>query len=65
VKIRNARITATLILHYLVRAINTKGTKDEYGPDFEEGYVAKLTAVFKKLIVGPHQEKPSPQSKDI
>lgn len=49
---RDAGITTTPVLHYLVRAINTKGTKDEYGPDSEEGYVAKLTAAFKKLIVG-------------
>jgi phosphoacetylglucosamine mutase len=50
---RDAGVTTTPVLHYLVRAINTKGTKDEYGPDSEEGYVAKLTAAFKKLIVGP------------
>ena len=49
---RNAGITTTPVLHYLVRGINTKGTKDEYGPDSEEGYVTKLTAAFKKLIVG-------------
>lgn len=49
---RDAGITSTPILHYLVRAINTKGTKEEYGPDSEEGYVNKLTTAFKKLIVG-------------
>jgi phosphoacetylglucosamine mutase len=49
---RDAGITTTPVLHYLVRAINTKGTKDEYGPDTEEGYVTKLTTAFKKLIVG-------------
>lgn len=49
---RDAGITTTPVLHYLVRAINTKGTKDEYGPDSEEGYVNKLTAAFKKLVVG-------------
>ena len=48
---RDAGITTTPVLHYLVRAINTKGTKDEYGPDSEEGYVTKLTTAFKKLIV--------------
>ena len=48
---RDAGITTTPVLHYLVRAINTKGTKDEYGPDSEEGYVNKITAAFKKLIV--------------
>ena len=49
---RDAGITTTPVLHYLVRAINTKGTKDEYGPDTEEGYVTKLTTAFKKLVVG-------------
>ena len=48
---RNAGVTTTPVLHYLVRAINTKGTKDEYGPDSEEGYVEKTTTAFKKLIV--------------
>ena len=48
---RNAGITTTPILHYLVRAINTKGTKDEYGEDSEEGYMQKLSTAFKKLVV--------------
>lgn len=48
---RNAGITTTPILHYLVRAINTKGTKDEYGEDSEEGYMKKLSTAFKKLVV--------------
>lgn len=51
---RNAGITTTPILHYLVRAINTKGTKDEYGEDSEEGYMTKLSTAFKKLVVS-HQ----------
>jgi phosphoacetylglucosamine mutase len=50
---RDAGITTTPILHYLVRAINTKGTKDEYGPDSEYGYFQKLSSAFKKLVVGP------------
>jgi phosphoacetylglucosamine mutase len=49
---RDAGVTTTPALHYLVRAINTKGTKDEYGPDSEEGYVTKLATAFKKLTVG-------------
>ena len=49
---RDAGVTTTPVLHYLVRAINTRGTKDEYGPDSEEGYVNKLTTAFRKLIVG-------------
>jgi phosphoacetylglucosamine mutase len=48
---RNAGVTTTPILHYLVRAINTKGTKSEYGDDTEHGYFSKLTGAFKSLIV--------------
>lgn len=51
VESRNAGVTTTPILHYLVRAINTKGTKDPYGDDTEEGYMTKLSSAFKKLIV--------------
>ncbi|CCL99031.1 uncharacterized protein FIBRA_01040 [Fibroporia radiculosa] len=53
---RDAGVTSTPVLHYLVRAINTKGTKDEYGEDSEEGYLRKLTVAFKKLVAG----KPAP-----
>lgn len=48
---RDAGVTTTPVLHYLVRAINTKGTPEEYGEDSEEGYLNKLTAAFKKLVV--------------
>lgn len=48
---RNAGVTTTPVLHYLVRAINTKGTKEAYGEDTEEGYLAKLSSSFKKLVV--------------
>lgn len=48
---RNAGVTTTPILHYLVRAINTKGAKDAYGDDSVEGYMQKLSAAFKKLVV--------------
>jgi phosphoacetylglucosamine mutase len=51
VETRNAGITTTPILHYLVKAINTKGTKAEYGDDSEEGYLLKMTDAFKKLVV--------------
>ena len=51
---RNAGVTTTPILHYLVRAINTKGTKDAYGDDSEHGYFTKLSEAFKKLIVCIH-----------
>jgi len=53
---RNAGVTTTPILHYLVRAINTKGTKDAYGDDSENGYYTKLSEAFKKLIVRFHQQ---------
>ena len=48
---RNAGITSTPILHYLVRAINTKGTKEEYGEDTETGYYEKLSGAFRRLVV--------------
>lgn len=48
---RNAGVTTTPILHYLVRSINTKGTKESYGEDSEEGYFTKLSEAFKKLVV--------------
>lgn len=51
VEARDAGITTTPILHYLVKAINTKGTKESYGEDSEEGYFQKLSGSFKKLIV--------------
>src|SRR5258708_2478991 len=50
-EIRNAGVVTTPILHYLVRAINTKGTKDAYGDDSEDGYYGKLSGAFKRLVV--------------
>ncbi|KAJ7293535.1 phosphoacetylglucosamine mutase [Mycena rebaudengoi] len=47
---RNAGVTTTPILHYLVRAINMKGTKESYGDDSEEGYFLKLSNAYKKLV---------------
>ncbi|KAI0801185.1 phosphoacetylglucosamine mutase [Fomes fomentarius] len=49
---RNAGVTTTPVLHYLVKAINTKGTKEAYGEDSEEGYLEKLSTAFKKLVAG-------------
>ncbi|KAF9015117.1 phosphoacetylglucosamine mutase [Cyathus striatus] len=49
---RNAGVTTTPILHYLVKAINTKGTKESYGEDSEDGYYQKLSQAFKKLVSG-------------
>ena len=48
---RNEGLKTTPILHYLVKCINTKGTKDEYGEDSEEGYMKKLSSAFKDLVV--------------
>lgn len=50
---RNAGVTTTPVLHYLVKAINTKGTEESYGDDSEEGYFTKLSAAFKLLTVSP------------
>lgn len=48
---RNAGVATTPILHYLVKCINTKGTKYSYGDDSEEGYYRKLSTSYKKLVV--------------
>ncbi|KAF8202899.1 phosphoacetylglucosamine mutase [Pholiota molesta] len=58
VEARDGGVTTTPILHYLVKAINTKGTKESYGEDSEEGYYTKLSTAFKKLISG--KAKPDP-----
>ena len=50
-EMRDAGVVTTPILHYLVRAINTKGTKDAYGDDSEDGYYGKLSGAFKRLVV--------------
>ncbi|KAJ6509491.1 phosphoacetylglucosamine mutase [Mycena vitilis] len=47
---RDAGVTTTPVLHYLVRAINTKGSKESYGEDSEDGYFLKLANAYKKLI---------------
>jgi phosphoacetylglucosamine mutase len=48
---RNAGVTTTPVLHYLVRSINTKGTKEAYGDDSEEGYFTKMSEAYKNLVV--------------
>jgi phosphoacetylglucosamine mutase len=48
---RDAGITTTPILHYLVRSINTAGTKEAYGVDSEDGYFTKLGNAFQNLVV--------------
>ncbi|PPQ82054.1 hypothetical protein CVT25_014595 [Psilocybe cyanescens] len=58
VEARDGGVTTTPILHYLVKAINTKGTSESYGEDSEDGYYTKLSESFKKLIAG--RTKPGP-----
>lgn len=48
---RNEGIQTTPVLHYLVRCINSKGTKDDYGDPSEQGYYQKLGSAFRKLMV--------------
>lgn len=58
VEARDAGITTTPILHYLVKAINTKGTNESYGEDSEDGYFTKLSTSFKKLVAGKARPDP-------
>lgn len=39
-------------LHYMVRCLNTEGTKDAYGTPTEEGYYEKFGAAFKTALKG-------------
>jgi len=55
---RNEGVKTTPVLHYLVRCVNTKGTKEEYGDDSEEGYLAKLTDAYRKLVIGKPPSSP-------
>lgn len=50
-EVRNEGVQTTPILHYLVRCVNTKGTKEAYGDDSVDGYMTKMTDAFKKLVV--------------
>jgi phosphoacetylglucosamine mutase len=43
-------------LHYMVRCLNTEGTKDAYGTPTEKGYYEKFSAAFKTALRG---KKPS------
>ncbi|KAF1947594.1 Phosphoacetylglucosamine mutase [Clathrospora elynae] len=43
-------------LHYMVRCLNTEGTKDAYGTPTETGYYEKFGAAFKTALRG---KKPS------
>ncbi|KAF9453862.1 Phosphoacetylglucosamine mutase [Macrolepiota fuliginosa MF-IS2] len=45
---RDAGITTTPVVHYLVRATNSK----DYGEATEAGYFTKMTDAYKKLVAG-------------
>jgi phosphoacetylglucosamine mutase len=49
-----AGLKTTPQLHYLVRAINTQGTRDSFGVPTEKGYYEKLAKAFKTLVVRTH-----------
>ena len=63
-EIRDAGVVTTPILHYLVRAINTKGTKDTYGDDSEDAYYDKLSGAFKRLVVSRYRQSLSSRNRD-
>jgi phosphoacetylglucosamine mutase len=39
-------------LHYMVRCLNTEGTKDSYGTPTEDGYYEKFATAFKTALKG-------------
>lgn len=39
-------------LHYMVRCLNTEGTKNAYGVPTEKGYYEKFSAAFKTALKG-------------
>ncbi|KAJ3411135.1 Phosphoacetylglucosamine Mutase [Chytridiales sp. JEL 0842] len=45
-------------LHYVTKCLNTMGTPDAYGEPTEEGYYAKLSAAFKKIVTGKKKLSP-------
>jgi phosphoacetylglucosamine mutase len=45
-------ILTTPQLHYLVRCVNTKGSRNEYGDTSEKGYYEKLASAYKKAMEG-------------
>lgn len=46
----NYGLLTTPQLHYITRAINTKGTPDAYGAPTEDGYYEKLANALKKAV---------------
>lgn len=55
---RDEGVQTTPVLHYIVRCINTKGAKDEYGEPTPEGYYSKLATAYKKLVGNKTTEAP-------
>ncbi|KLO17033.1 phosphoacetylglucosamine mutase [Schizopora paradoxa] len=55
---RNEGVQTTPVLHYFVRCINSKGTKDSYGDDSVDGYMKKLSESFKSLVAGKTRPEP-------
>ncbi|KAF8528001.1 phosphoacetylglucosamine mutase [Hysterangium stoloniferum] len=55
---RNEGVKTTPILHYFVRCINTRGSKEDYGEDSEEGYYKKLSKAYKTLVAGKQPSDP-------
>ena len=48
---RDEGICTTPVLHYIVRCINTAGTKEAYGEASAEGYYKKLSDAYSVLVV--------------
>ncbi|EJT97758.1 phosphoacetylglucosamine mutase [Dacryopinax primogenitus] len=46
----NEGVRTTPQLHYMTRALNTQGTKDDYGEPSIPGYYKKLSSAWKRLI---------------
>ncbi|KAF8343168.1 phosphoacetylglucosamine mutase [Cantharellus anzutake] len=53
---RDEGICTTPILHYIVRCINTAGTRENYGEASAEGYYKKLSDAYRVLV--EHQPTP-------
>ncbi|KAH8921278.1 Phosphoacetylglucosamine mutase [Atractiella rhizophila] len=55
----DAGLCTTPQLHYLVRAHNSTGTSEAYGPPTEDGYYSKLSNAFKALVVSQDTKIPT------
>ncbi|TIB75618.1 phosphoacetylglucosamine mutase [Wallemia mellicola] len=52
VQVQDFGLATTPALHYLVRATNSKGTKDDYGEPTIQGYMSKMVQSFLSLVQG-------------